>query len=72
MFAVFFTATPVRDYATALKSDARLYAKFFHACLERGVYLPPSAYETAFLSTAHEGPALDLACQIMTEAIAAL
>ena len=40
--------------------------------LMRGVYLPPSAYETAFLSTAHEGPALDLACQIMTEAIAAL
>ena len=72
MFAVFFTATPVRDYATALKSDAKLFAKFFHACLDRGVYLPPSAYETAFLSTAHEGAAVDRACEIMTGAIAAL
>ena len=72
MFAVFFTATPVRDYATALKSDTKLFAKFFHACLDHGVYLPPSAYETAFLSTAHEGAAVDLACKIMTEAIASL
>jgi glutamate-1-semialdehyde 2,1-aminomutase len=72
MFAVFFNAKPVRDYATALRSDARLFARFFHGCLERGVYLPPSAYETAFLSTAHEGPAIDRACQIMTEAINAL
>jgi glutamate-1-semialdehyde 2,1-aminomutase len=72
MFAVFFTPTAVRDYATALKSDARLFAKFFHACLDRGVYLPPSAYETAFLSTAHEGAAVARACEIMSEAIAAL
>jgi glutamate-1-semialdehyde 2,1-aminomutase len=72
MFAVFFNAKPVRDYATALRSDAKLFARFFHGCLERGVYLPPSAYETAFLSTAHEGAAVDRACQIMTEAINAL
>jgi glutamate-1-semialdehyde 2,1-aminomutase len=72
MFAVFFTAKPVRDYATALKSDAKLFARFFHGCLERGVYLPPSAYETAFLSTAHEGPPIDRACQIMAEAVNAL
>ena len=72
MFAVFFNAKPVRDYATALRSDAKLFARFFHGCLERGVYLPPSAYETAFLSTAHEGPAIDRACQIMTEAFNAL
>ena len=72
MFAVFFTAIPVRDYTTALTSDAKLYARFFRACLERGVYLPPSAYETAFLSTAHEGTAIAQACQIMTDAIAEL
>jgi glutamate-1-semialdehyde 2,1-aminomutase len=72
MFAVFFTATPVRDYATALISDAKLFSRFFHGCLERGAYLPPSAYETAFLSTAHEGTAVARACQIMTDAIAAL
>jgi glutamate-1-semialdehyde 2,1-aminomutase len=72
MFAVFFTPAPVRDYATALQSDARLFARFFHACLTRGVYLPPSAYETAFLSTAHTGSALSHACEVMTEAIGEL
>jgi glutamate-1-semialdehyde 2,1-aminomutase len=72
MFAIFFTNTPVRDYASALNSDARLFARFFHACLDRRVFIPPSAYETAFLSTAHEGTAVTRACQIMTDAIAAL
>jgi len=72
MFAVFFSPTAVRDYATALKGDARIFAKFFHACLDRGVYLPPSAYETAFLSTAHEGAAVDRACQTLSEAMASL
>jgi glutamate-1-semialdehyde 2,1-aminomutase len=72
MFAVFFTATPVRDYTTALASDAKLFARFFHGCLDRRVFLPPSAYETAFLSTAHEGTVVARACQIMSDAIAAL
>jgi glutamate-1-semialdehyde 2,1-aminomutase len=72
MFAIFFTNAPVRDYASALNSDAKLFARFFHACLDRRVFIPPSTYETAFLSTAHEGAAVARACQIMTEAIAAL
>jgi len=72
MFAVFFTATAVRDYATALKSDAKVFGRFFHACLDHGVYLPPSAYETAFLSTAHEGAAVARACEVMSAAIAGL
>jgi glutamate-1-semialdehyde 2,1-aminomutase len=72
MFAVFFNPNPVRDYATALRSDTKLFAQFFHGCLDRGVYLPPSAFETAFLSTAHEGAAINRACQVMTEAIGAL
>ncbi len=72
MFSIFFTATPVRDYPTALTSDAKRFARFFTLCLEAGVYLPPSAYETAFLSTAHEGAAVDRACEVMARAIAAL
>jgi glutamate-1-semialdehyde 2,1-aminomutase len=72
MFSIFFTATPVRDYATALTGDAKLFARFFHGCLERGVYLAPSAYEAGFLSTAHEGVAIDRACGILTDAIARL
>ena len=69
MFSVFFTSTPVRDYATALTSDAKIFARFFQGCLNRGVYLPPSAYEAYFLSTAHEGSAIDRACEVLTESI---
>ncbi len=72
MFSIFFSDTPVRDYDTALKGDAKLFGRFFHACLERGVYLAPSAYEAAFLSTAHEGKAIDRACDVMTAAIRTL
>jgi glutamate-1-semialdehyde 2,1-aminomutase len=72
MFSIFFTDTPVRDYATALKGDAKLFSRFFHACLDRGVYLAPSAYEAAFLSTAHDGPTITKAREIITEAIKGL
>lgn len=72
MFSIFFTDTPVRDYATALKGDAKVFSRFFHGCLEAGVYLAPSAYEAAFLSTAHEGAAIARACDVMTAAIKAL
>jgi len=72
MFSIFFTDTPVRDYNTALKGDAKLFAKFFHACLASGVYLAPSAYETGFLSTAHDGPAIARACEVFAKAIKAL
>jgi glutamate-1-semialdehyde 2,1-aminomutase len=72
MFSIFFTDTPVRDYASALKGDARRFGRFFHLCLERGVFLAPSAYEAGFLSTAHEGPAIARACEVFSEAIRAL
>jgi glutamate-1-semialdehyde 2,1-aminomutase len=72
MFSIFFTSTPVRDYATALTGDAPLFARFFHACLARGVYLAPSAYEAGFLSTAHDGVAIERACGILHDAIAQL
>ena len=72
MFSIFFTDTPVRDYATALNGDAKRFGRFFHHCLERGVFLAPSAYEAAFLSTAHDGAAIDRACEVFTEAMGAL
>ena len=72
MFSIFFTPVPVRDYATALQGDAKLFGRFFHACLDRGVYLAPSAYEAGFLSTAHEGSAIAKACEVMSEAIRGL
>jgi glutamate-1-semialdehyde 2,1-aminomutase len=69
MFCIFFTGEPVRDYEGALKGDAALFATFFRGCLDAGVYLPPSAYETAFLSTAHEGAAVNNACEVMSSVI---
>jgi glutamate-1-semialdehyde 2,1-aminomutase len=72
MFALFFNACPVVDFATATASDAGMFRRVFHRCLERGVYLPPSAYETCFLSTAHEGAAVDRACEVLAEAIRGL
>jgi len=72
MFSLFFTPTPVRDMPTALTSDAKLFGRFFHACLDGGVYLPPSAYESWFLSTAHEGAAIDRACEVISKAIKGL
>jgi len=72
MFSLFFTPTPVRDMTTALTSDSALFGRFFHACLAHGVYLPPSAYEAWFLSTAHEGPAIDRACEVIANAIKSL
>jgi glutamate-1-semialdehyde 2,1-aminomutase len=72
MFSIFFTDTPVRDYATALKGDPKVFSRFFQACLDRGVYLAPSAYEAAFISTAHDGPTMIKAREVMTEAIKGL
>jgi glutamate-1-semialdehyde 2,1-aminomutase len=72
MLSLFFTPTPVRDMASALSSDAALFGRFFRHCLDRGVYLPPSAYEAWFLSTAHEGPAVEAACEVISSAIKSL
>lgn len=54
MMCGFFTEGPVTDYATAKKTDTARYAKFFHGMLEHGIYLAPSQFEAAFLSTAHK------------------
>jgi glutamate-1-semialdehyde 2,1-aminomutase len=53
MLTPFFTDTPVRNYADAKRCDRAAYASFFHAMLEAGVYLAPSAFEAAFTSAAH-------------------
>jgi glutamate-1-semialdehyde 2,1-aminomutase len=60
MLTVFFARAPVFDAATARAASAKRYSAFFHAMLEQGVYLPPSQFEAAFLSTAHGDAELDL------------
>jgi glutamate-1-semialdehyde 2,1-aminomutase len=53
MFGFFFTSEPVVDLESAMQSDAAMYAKYFHAMLDRGVYLAPSQFEAGFVSSAH-------------------
>ncbi|HXS75906.1 MAG TPA: glutamate-1-semialdehyde 2,1-aminomutase [Terracidiphilus sp.] len=53
MWTWFFTAGPVRNYDDAAKSDAAAFGKFHRGMLDRGVWLPPSQFEAAFLGTAH-------------------
>jgi glutamate-1-semialdehyde 2,1-aminomutase len=56
MFGIYFRATAPTSYAEVMASDRERFNAFFHAMLERGVYLAPSAYEAGFVSAAH-GPA---------------
>jgi glutamate-1-semialdehyde 2,1-aminomutase len=53
MWGFFFRAEPVRSYDDAKQSDVERFKRFFHAALERGVYLAPSAFEAGFMSSAH-------------------
>jgi glutamate-1-semialdehyde 2,1-aminomutase len=53
MLTAFFTEGPVTDYASARRSDTARYGRYFHAMLERGVFLAPSQFEAAFVSLAH-------------------
>ena len=69
MFSLYFSENPVMDYADATASDTAKFAPFFQKCLEKGVNLPPSAYETCFISTAHQRGAIDKACEIMCETL---
>ncbi len=54
MFATFFTETPVRDWDTVKACDTARFGRFFSVMLAEGVYLAPSQFEAAFLSTAHD------------------
>jgi glutamate-1-semialdehyde 2,1-aminomutase len=60
MFTPFFTAEPVRNFADAKRTNREAYNRFFHALLENGVYMPPSAFEAAFSSSVHGETELDI------------
>jgi glutamate-1-semialdehyde 2,1-aminomutase len=53
MWTGFFAGAPVVDYASAKKADTAAFARFFRCMLENGIYLPPSQFEAAFVSSAH-------------------
>ncbi|MEU6932322.1 glutamate-1-semialdehyde 2,1-aminomutase [Streptomyces sp. NPDC046374] len=59
MFSVFFTSSEVRDYEDAKRQEAFRFNAFFHSMLADGVYLPPSAFESWFVSAAHDERAVE-------------
>jgi glutamate-1-semialdehyde 2,1-aminomutase len=68
MFGLFFSADPVDTYAGAVACDTAAFNRFFHAMLERGVYLAPSAFEAGFMSSAHGQAELDATVEAAREA----
>jgi glutamate-1-semialdehyde 2,1-aminomutase len=68
MFSVFFAEGAVRDFEDASRTDSSAYAAFFHAMLDAGVYLPPSAYEAWFLSAAHDDRAVQTVLDALPDA----
>jgi glutamate-1-semialdehyde 2,1-aminomutase len=72
MFTGFFTEGPVVDEASAKRSDTRAFATFFHAMLERGVYLAPSQFEAGFVSLAHTEEDVERTVAAAREAFAAV
>jgi glutamate-1-semialdehyde 2,1-aminomutase len=71
MWGFFFHAGPVTNFAEAKQSDTALFKRFFHAALERGVYLAPSAFEAAFMSAAHGDAEVDLTLDRLDSALQA-
>jgi glutamate-1-semialdehyde 2,1-aminomutase len=71
LFSVFFTDADVHDYAGAKTQDVAAFKAFFHAMLDHGVYLPPSAFEAWFVSTAVDAAALDAIAAALPHAAAA-
>jgi len=72
MFQIFMTDHPVRDHKDAMTCDAKKFMKLFHALQDRGVYIPPSQYETCFISTAHSDEDIRLTVDIYDEALEAV
>ena len=68
MFGLYFRASPPKSFAEVMQSDKERFNRFFHAMLERGVYLAPSAYEAGFVSGAHGTQEIDATLAAAREA----
>jgi glutamate-1-semialdehyde 2,1-aminomutase len=69
MFGLFFSEQPVRNYEDATSSQTEHFKTLFNYALKHGVYLPPSAYETCFICTAHNGHDIEQAAEILAAGI---
>jgi len=72
MMSLHFTDTPVVDFETAAKGNNDYFKKYFHGMLKRGVYLPPSAFESYFLNDAISQKDLEHTLEAFSETIKAL
>jgi glutamate-1-semialdehyde 2,1-aminomutase len=72
LLTVFFSSSPVTDYASAKKSDAAKFARFFQEMLKRGILLPPSQYEALFVSAAHSDDDISQTLATVTQALQSL
>ena len=71
MFCLFFTENEVFDLASAQKSDRGAFARYFHACLDGGVYFAPSQFEAGFISTAHTAEDMTKTSEVAARALLA-
>jgi glutamate-1-semialdehyde 2,1-aminomutase len=69
MFCLFFHPGPVRNLADALRCDKPAFNRFFHGCLERGVYFAPSQFEAGFISLAHTDADIARTAEVATTAL---
>ena len=72
MVTWFFTDAPVTDFATAAASDTEAFGRFHRAMLDQGVWLPPSQFEAAFLSTAHTDADIEFTVEAARKAFASM
>jgi len=72
MMTLFFTEETVADYNSAVKSDTKLFGKYFHEMLKRGIYLPPAQFEALFVSTAHSVEDLNKTIEASNESLTAI
>lgn len=69
MFAILFSDQPVKHYDDVIRTEAHYFKKLFDYALNHGVFLPPSAFETAFISTAHSNAILEKAGEVIERGI---
>jgi glutamate-1-semialdehyde 2,1-aminomutase len=72
MFGLYFAATPPTSFAEVMQMDKEKFSRFFHAMLDQGVYLAPSAFEAGFVSAAHTEADIAATLDAARKAFAAL
>ena len=69
MFCLFFSENPVKNYEQAVETQTEHFKTLFRHALDEGIYLPPSPFETCFLSTAHGDAEIDRTLEVLTAGI---